>query len=674
MLHKLMVKKFLSLNLFKKLMIMLLLISILPIFLIQFISYKISTSTIERQTKELIMANLKQSSNSVDEFFHSYDKIIMDMYTDSSYIDNLKYINVWDSKNYYTAKHRIEEKLENIVYVYPEILGIAIVGLNGDATFYDTITLSGEESFCFDIDHIRIDPMFKDSLSVKHAIYSSTVHKSDFNYGNKNYFYIAHQLTDFNNYENGPVGSIILCIDENALRNVYTAGMDFNSNLTFLINENGDIISFPIASFVGLNLYDGYSNNKGNNYNTENTKNSKENTDSRKENTDSRKVNADSRKVNTENRNGNSENRNSDTENRNGNTDSRNGSSDNRNELMEGAIKNFFIRNNFMNSKKLEVHVSSIKDGVFTLINVQNLTYALKDVQNISMIIVLIGILVGMVCILISMSFAATTDKSVKKIIHAMGKADQGDYDIRIAIDGKDEFATIAHHFNDMIIRIKDSNKQEVEALVREKNAEIKSLEAQINPHFLYNTLDAINWVALEHEEFHISKMLINLAAILRYSIQKSNEIVTIQEELEYLKRYIYLQQQRFCYSFQCMIHMDDTLMCTRIHKLLIQPLIENTIVHGFPGSTDHDEIDIEISREGAFYVQIQVKDNGKGMSKELAEVFNSYDYKKDKIETSIGVRNVITRLKLYYGGNSYFHVDSSEQGTTVTILIPYEI
>ncbi len=603
MLHKIMVKKILSLNLFTKLMIMLLLTSILPIFLIQFISYKISTSTIERQTKELIMANLQQSSNSVEEFFYAYDKIIMDIYTDSSYIDNLKYINVWDPKNYYTAKHRIEEKLENIVYVYSEILGIAIVGLNGDATFYDTVTLSGEESFCFDVNNIRTNAMFKDSLNVKHAIYSSTYHKSDRDYGSKNYFYISHQLTDFNNYKNGPVGSIILCIDESALRNVYSAGMDLNSNLTFLVNQQGDIISFPMESYVGLNVYNGYD------------------------------------KIS-----------------------------------IEKATKNFFQHNKFMNSKRLEVHVSSIKGGVFSLISVQNLTYALKDVQHISMIIILIGILVGMVCILISMAFAASTDNSAKKIIHAMGKADKGDYDVRISLEGNDEFARISHHFNDMIIRIKESTQQEREALVRIKNAEIKSLEAQINPHFLYNTLDAINWVAIEHEEFHISKMLINLAAMLRYSIQRCNEIVTIQEELEYLKRYIYLQQQRFCYSFQYAIHIDDTLRYSRIHKLLIQPLIENTIVHGFPGSTGHDEIDIVIQRQNDTYVQIQIKDNGKGMSQELTDVFNSYDYRKDTIETSIGVRNVITRLKLYYGDNSYFHVDSSEQGTTVIIVIPYEI
>jgi two-component system sensor histidine kinase YesM len=327
-----------------------------------------------------------------------------------------------------------------------------------------------------------------------------------------------------------------------------------------------------------------------------------------------------------------------------------------------------------MNSNQLEVHISSIQNGVFYLINVQNITYALKDVQNITKIIVFIGILIGIVCILIAMSFAAGTDKSVKKIIHAMKKADQGDYEVRISMEGRDEFAKIAHHFNDMITRIKEANRQEREALVRKKNAEIKSLEAQINPHFLYNTLDAINWVAIEHDEFHISKMLINLAAMLRYSIQRSNEIVTLQEELEYLRKYIYLQQERFCYSFHYVIHIDEMLNSCKIHKLLIQPLIENIIVHGFPGNTGNDEIEIDFQILYDNYIQIQVKDNGKGMSQELVEVFNNYDYRQDAIETSIGVRNVITRLKLYYGSNSGFRVASSESGTIVTMMIPYEI
>ena len=224
-----------------------------------------------------------------------------------------------------------------------------------------------------------------------------------------------------------------------------------------------------------------------------------------------------------------------------------------------------------------------------------------------------------------------------------MDQANHGDMEARIEVRGNDEFTRISEQFNYMIGKIHQSNEQEKESLVRVKNAEIKSLEAQINPHFLYNTLDAINWVALDNEEYTISKMLTSLAAILRYSIHKSNEIVEIQDELEYLKKYVYLQQQRFDYSFICTIDVEEGLRHYRIHKLMIQPLLENTLVHAFPGNTGMAEVNI----------------------------------RKEKIESSIGVRNVITRLKLYYGGQGSFHVESwkgaDREGTRITMKIPYE-
>ncbi len=596
-------KKYVSMDISKKILVMLLLVSIIPIMVIQFISYKISASTIEKQTKELNVANLEQSCNNVDDFFEVYDQIIMDIYTNSSYVENLKYINVWDSKNYYSAKHEIEEKLEDIAYVNKEILGIAIVGLNGDTTFYDSVTLSGVESFCFDIEHFWSNQLFKTSLATNHTLLSSTTHKTDPNYGEKYYFYIVHMLTDFNNYDEGSIGSIVLCVDENALRNVYSSGKGFESNATFIINQEGDIISFPEDKYVGENIFDG---------------------------------------------------------------------SDKNIDILQ-ATSNYFEKNKLMDSKKLDVQTRNIKDNEFIILNVQDINYTLKSVRYISIIIILIGILVSAICMLISMSFSDSTDKSVKKIINAMKKADKGDYDIQISIKGNDEFALISHHFNEMIYKIKKSSQQEREALLREKNAEIKSLEAQINPHFLYNTLDAINWVAIEHEEFSISKMLSSLATILRYSIYKSNEIVTINQELECLKKYIYLQQQRFNYSFQCILLFDEAEKDCKIHKLLIQPLIENTIVHGFPGTTGNDEIIINIGRKDNINLEIQVSDNGKGMNQELVDKFNNFDYREDKIETSIGVRNVITRVKLYYGDKGHFHMESNKMGTKVILLIPYE-
>lgn len=597
------VKWFGSQGIAKKILIVLLVVSIIPILCIQFISFKISTSTIKAQTGELILANLEQSANSVESFLETYDKLIMNIYTDSDYVTYLKPINTWDSGEFYAAKHELVNRLQNISYVNPDILGIAIVGVYGDTVFYDSVTSSGNENFCFDDDKMRYSPLFQESMEKKHTIYSKTYHKMDSEYGEKYYLYIAHQLTDFNSYGEGPIGSIMICVDETAFGEVYAQGNHSESNVTFVVNRDGDIISYPDKSYVGTNIFE----------------------DGKDE------------------------------------------------ENIGQAAKEYIQKMKYKSKKKLEVNYKSIRDGEFYIINVQDLNYTLSNVWYISVLIILIGLLVGILCMLIAISFSDMTDKSVKKILHGMNKVYKGNLDVRIEMEGNDEFAQISDHFNDMIQKIKKSNAMEREAIVREKNAEIKSLEAQINPHFLYNTLDTINWMAIAHEEFTISRMLTSLAVILRYSVHKSNEIVKLSSELEYLKKYVYLQQQRFDYSFQCILHVEEEVLDCKIHKLLIQPLIENTIVHGFPGNTGFDEINLRIHRIDDTNIEIVVEDNGKGMDPELAEFFNQFDYSKERIESSIGVRNVITRVKLYYGESGHFHVVSSENGTAVTITIPYE-
>lgn len=597
-----MVKWFGSQGIAKKILIVLLVVSVIPILCIQFISYKISTSTIKAQTGELIMASLEQSANSVENFLQIYDQLVRDIYTDSDYVSYLKPISNWDSGEYFGAKHELTYRLQDIAYVNQDILGIAIVGQFGDTVFYDSVTSSGNMNFCFE-KQMRDNPLFQQSMEKKHTIYSRTYHKLDTEYGEKNYFYIAHQLTDFNSYVQGPIGSIIICVDEAALGQVYAQRNQAESNITFVINGKGDIISYPEKTFIEQNIFE-QSENK---------------------------------------------------------------------EDIGLASKEFIQRIKYPDKKNLEVNYKSIRDGQFYIVNVQDLNYTLSNVWYISVLIILIGLLVGILCALIAISFSEMTDKSVKKILHAMNKVYKGDYDVQIEAEGNDEFAQISEHFNDMIQKIKKSNAMEKEAIVREKNAEIKALEAQINPHFLYNTLDTINWVAISHEEFTISRMLTSLALILRYSIHKSNEIVELKSELDYLKKYVYLQQQRFDYSFQCILHVEEEILNCRIHKLLIQPLIENTIVHGFPGNTGADEINLNVRRIDDSSIKIVVKDNGKGMDKELVEFFNQFDYRMERIESSIGVRNVITRVKLYYGETGKFHITADENGTIVTITIPCE-
>ena len=322
----------------------------------------------------------------------------------------------------------------------------------------------------------------------------------------------------------------------------------------------------------------------------------------------------------------------------------------------------------------MEAVSKEVRKGTCYVINVQNSDYAMRNFSFIVDIMVIFTLLVGIFCVILSFDFSRNVDDSVQPIISAMEEADQGNLHAKIEIRGNNEFSRIARQFNKMIVQIRVSGEQEREALLREKNAEIKSLEAQINPHFLYNTLDAINWVAIDRQEYTISRMLTSLATILRYSIHKSNEEVEIRDELEYLRKYVYLQQQRFDYSFVCVINADESILSYRIHKLLIQPLLENTLVHGFPGNTGMDEINIQISEIGnGKMIQIVVEDNGVGMEQEKVDFFNHFDYQNERIESSIGVRNVITRLKLYYGEEGKFYMTSGKDGTRITIRIPYE-
>ena len=119
---------------------------------------------------------------------------------------------------------------------------------------------------------------------------------------------------------------------------------------------------------------------------------------------------------------------------------------------------------------------------------------------------------------------------------------------------------------------------------ISRRDAEIRALEAQINPHFLYNTLDSINWMAIEREQYDISRMVRNLGVILRYSINKSNQMTSMEEVADWLEKYVSLQQMRFNQSFRFELNIEERAKKVMIHKLLLQPFVENSIIHGFKG------------------------------------------------------------------------------------------
>lgn len=605
---KFLIARYRSTELGKKILVILLSVSLLQIGMVLFISYQLSSSIITEQTRELINGNLEQSAGNIQDAFERYDGIFQEIYMNAAYTEEIKVINSWDGEDYYLSQHSLESKLQNLIYRNEEILGIAVVGKYGDECFYDRITRSSQTSLCFE-EELGRNFLVKETLLQKNSIYSNLVKKTDPEYGEYSCFYIAHQLTDLNQFNRGAIGCVLFCVDETAFRKVYAQGVE-ESNLSFLADSYGNIVSFPIPGYEETNLFGS-----------------------------SPKAPIKGQEIE---------------------------------QLKEKAL-DFIKEADYFQGGNLAVNAVSILEDQFFIINIQDLNYSLKKLRYLLLMICLVAILVLAVCFMIVYYISMDTDRSVKKIVNAMNDANRGNLESKIDVEGNDEFAQISRHFNDMLTEIKKAGQQERESLVREKNAEIRSLEAQINPHFLYNTLDTVNWQAIESGQLSISQMITKLAQLLRYSIHNSNEIVTMKTELEFLKKYIYLQQQRFEYAFNCTVDFDERAGECRIHKLLIQPLVENTIIHGFSGFEGTGEIHIGIQRLESDRIEIQVRDNGVGMPKKQVEALNCYDYRKDRIETSIGVRNVITRIKLYYGEQGKITFASDSKGTIVRITIPTE-
>lgn len=261
--------------------------------------------------------------------------------------------------------------------------------------------------------------------------------------------------------------------------------------------------------------------------------------------------------------------------------------------------------------------------------------------------------------------------KYITDIVNTMNKVQGGKLNAKVGIHmgEKNEISQIATHFNIMMNTVNEQMQMVKESGIREKEAELRALEAQINPHFIYNTLDSINWLAIENDQKEISSMLSKFAQILRYQIQRSNQIVIIAEELVYLEQYLYLQKVRFMDSFEYVIECQESVKKCQIRKMIFQPFIENAILHGLADVEHGGLLKVRIQEQDEGRLAFIISDNGQGMSAEQIDVI--FVQRKNP-GNSIGVLNVLARLDLYYGEGYSIHVDSGEgEGTSIEIIIP---
>lgn len=260
--------------------------------------------------------------------------------------------------------------------------------------------------------------------------------------------------------------------------------------------------------------------------------------------------------------------------------------------------------------------------------------------------------------------------RPIKQLIRNMTLVEQGKFDNLPAVRSNDEIGVMASRFEQMSAELKQLVERIYVEQEQKVEAEIRALQAQISPHFLYNTLNSVKWIATMQQPEKIVEMTGALISMLRYTAKTDNRLVPVREELEHIRHYIVIQKVRYFNRIEFRSEVEETLAEQEIPKLSIQPLVENAIFHGIADQED-GLLSIEVRQAGTAELTITVKDNGAGMSAEAAAKLRS---RLGGAEDSggIGVINVHQRVRRLYGEPYGVSFESSpEQGAVFVITIP---
>lgn len=299
-----------------------------------------------------------------------------------------------------------------------------------------------------------------------------------------------------------------------------------------------------------------------------------------------------------------------------------------------------------------------------------NRSQLFRDTELLTNSLVGIGIVLLFVAISVSFFISNLATKRIRILSGAMQDVRQGNLETSISLNGNDELSDLAEDFNVMVVDIKKLMHKVYQQQKEERQRELQVLQSQINPHFLYNTLDTLQWKALEHGAHELSDLIVSLSSFFRISLSKGKEFITLEKELEHVKNYLVIQQFRYRDILEYNIDCDTELFKCSLPKILIQPLVENAIYHGIKPKLGNGAIRISVFEEDDI-LKIVVKDDGVGMNKEkLNQIKNNLD--KHYTGNNYGLYNVSRRIFLNFGEDYGLDIDSEKNaGTTVTVRLP---
>lgn len=322
-----------------------------------------------------------------------------------------------------------------------------------------------------------------------------------------------------------------------------------------------------------------------------------------------------------------------------------------------------------IDGQRYVMSISTIRSNGWKVVGVSELNGISYYDNSITQYIVWIVVVMTIVLIAAINLFSYYLTRPLKKLIQLMKKAKEGDLSIQSEYNGYYEIEELSDSFNSMIRRIKQLMKNIVNEQEQLRISEMKTLLAQINSHFLYNTLDSIIWMVESGDKSNSIRMLSALASFFRLSLSQGRDMITVDEEIRHVENYLIIQKMRYNEQFDYQIEVDEQIRYQKTLKMILQPIVENCIIHGVSRLMEPGIIRIRAwSEAGDLFITIE--DNGYGIAREQLEQILVTE---SKGHGGFGIRNVQQRIRMMFGEPFGLQYQSElERGTTVRIWLPF--
>ncbi|TDF91973.1 sensor histidine kinase [Paenibacillus piri] len=357
-------------------------------------------------------------------------------------------------------------------------------------------------------------------------------------------------------------------------------------------------------------------------------------------------------------------------------------------EAMEMETKRY-LADNFKDRNDVSGHFIHSVNGVHSLVTYNKLhrtnwtsvvilpvSSLTKGMDYVNYLLILTGCATILLVFITARLLSARITKPISNIQRNMKRVEQGNLQVNLPVTHTLEINDLSQSFNHMVGKLNILINQVYEGELRRREAELKALQANIHPHFLYNTLDSLYWMLIIRGQEEVAKVVVSLSHLFRYSIGGKGQTVPLRSELEHIRNYLQIQQIRFeDLEVECI--WDETIGNVTILKLLLQPLVENAIYHGLEKKSGNRKLTIATKAIDQGLVLITIRDNGAGIRPEQLALIRSMMRMADHFQIleerlGMGIENVHRRIKLFYG-EAYGMDISSEpgEGTEITIRIP---